>query len=226
MKAAISENVWMKDLEVIIEEKEVLDWQTAWRQHFKTFEIVPGIRVVPSWEADGGRTDENSIEMDPGMAFGTGLHETTRLCAEAIASLMADAWPRSLLDVGTGSGILAMIARRLGLTNIATVENDPVAREVAVQNFMKNSMGDITVARDIGAARGRFDIVVANILLSTILELRRELADKTATGGVLIVSGITSDQESDIEKAFCEGFRAISRKRQGEWSMIAFERGD
>ena len=189
------------------------EWQENWRQWFRPFSIVPGIVVAPSWEQYAPRDGESVITLDPGMAFGTGLHQTTKLCAEAIYKTVGILKHQekgrrldSLLDVGTGSGLLAIIARNLGFEKIAAVENDPDALMVARENFEINKISGVATHASLDEVKDAFDLVVANILLLTLVELRDKLIAATAPGGTLILSGITGDQEARIAEAFgaCE----------------------
>lgn len=198
-------------------------WRESWRQWFSPFSIVPGIVVVPSWERYEPKSDESVLSLDPGMAFGTGLHATTRLCAEAISASVSRIPPPSLLDVGTGSGLLAMIARTLGVQRITAVENDLDALAIAQDNCANNRMADIAFLPTIDDAAGTFDIVVANILLLTLIELRESLMARLAPGGRLILSGITHDQEARILDTFSPPLCFCKTTRREEWSCMVFD---
>jgi len=206
-------------------------WRESWRQWFKPFSIVPGIVIAPGWENYKPLKEESVITMDPGMAFGTGLHQTTRLCAAALFQAMGkgasgtrgtkDAYP-SVLDVGTGSGVLAILAAKLGAARIAAVENDPDALSVARENFAANGTNEIELSPSVHGISGEFDIVVANILLGTLVELAKELSNRTAPGGTLILSGITSDQEAELAGAFSPDMRLLESEHGEEWSCLTF----
>lgn len=202
------------------------DWQKNWRQWFKPFAIVPGVIVAPSWEKYLAKKGESVITIDPGMAFGTGLHETTKLSAGAIYSRTRTNRVESLLDVGTGSGILAIVARLLGVRVVEAVENDPDAAKVARENFELNNASDIKVASFITDISGHFDIVVANILLNTLLELKAKLTDCVGPHGTLILSGITRDQEEEIMRTFEKDFRHEGTSGQNEWAVMIFTKGE
>lgn len=204
------------------------DWREGLRQWFKPFEIVPGIVVAPSWEKYRPTHGEKVITLDPGMAFGTGLHETTKLCANAISHLVPisdplalDPSPLALLDVGTGSGLLAIVARRLGIKKISAVENDPDAAEVARENFRINGCAGIKIAPSLDQIESKFDVIVANILLLTLTELKDKLIGHLA-GDSLILSGITNDQEEKLENAFSPPLTLKEITRMGEWSCMTF----
>lgn len=213
----------LRDADIRIQREHIADYTELCKQHFAPFEIARGIVVVPSWERYAPSTNESVINLDPGMAFGTGLHETTKLCAEAIESCARRA--SSMLDVGTGSGILAITARLLGVRDICAIENDPDALEVAKENFEKNSCSDILLAPRIEDAGLGFDLVAANILLSTLIELRDPILKRVAPHGTLVLSGITPDQEDEIKDAYGRNFKGSEVKRRGEWSAVIFRRG-
>ncbi len=198
------------------------DLGESYKQHFAPFEVAPGFVVAPSWEIYEAKPGEAVIELDPGMAFGTGLHETTRLCAWAIARI--DPPPISLLDVGTGSGILAIAAHRMGVARICAVENDPDATQVARVNLERNGCQGVTLLPAISDAKDRFDVVVANILLGTLIDLSDEISQRVGRPGILILSGITHDQEAEIAKAYGKEFDDMEMTRRGEWSAAIFAR--
>lgn len=202
------------------------DWSASFKQYFSPFAIAPGMIVVPSWEEYLPAPDERIIRIDPGMAFGTGLHPTTRLCARELVRLSRamPEGPRSLLDLGTGSGILAILWRLLREGRLAAVDNDPDAVAVAAENLAKNSAADAECALDLSSVSGSFEVVVANILLNTLLELRDQIARRVVPGGFLILSGITHDQEEAILAAYAPAFGPGSALRDGEWSAITFQR--
>jgi ribosomal protein L11 methyltransferase len=201
------------------------DWNERWKELFKPFEIAKGFVIVPSWEEYKARPGDRIVHLDPGMAFGTGLHETTRLCADALLTHIGTANSRpSVLDVGTGSGILAIMARLLGAGTVAAVDNDPDALTVARENFVKNACPDIFVADDIGQREDRFDIVIANILLPTLLSLYDLIAARTKAGGILILSGITHEQEEPIIEKYRKTFVLLETSHRGEWSALTLRR--
>ncbi|MBN1283119.1 MAG: 50S ribosomal protein L11 methyltransferase [Proteobacteria bacterium] len=212
----------LADAQVTCRRERIGDLRDAFKQRFAPFEIAHGIVVVPSWERYERRAGDSVIELDPGMAFGTGLHETTRLCARSLASRARGI--RSLLDVGTGSGILAIAGRLMGAERICAVENDPDALAVARENLDKNGCSDVALLPRLEMAKGRYDAVVANILLSTLIELRDPMVDRVEDNGVLILSGITADQEAEIISSYAGAFAAHETDRDGEWSAVIFRR--
>ena len=202
-------------------------WDTCddrWRQYFSAFAIVPGIVVAPTWEIPPPRDDQRVIIMDPGMAFGTGLHPTTTMCAEAIYTVEQSADVASLLDVGCGSGILCLVGHMLGITTIEGVEIDEVAADVARRNMKMNDAEDIVVHNDINKVNGTFDLVVANILLNTLVELQSKLIEATSPGGHIVLSGITDDQIDELQRAYETQVRCENILSDDEWRCIIFKR--
>lgn len=209
-----------------IQTKSFSDSSTEWKQHFKPFEIVPNIVVAPSWENYIASAEKKLITLDPGMAFGTGLHETTQLCARAIYDEIKRAKVEAMVDVGTGSGILAILGRVCGIGRIAGIENDPDALIVARENLEINGAPDIELFSDIDEVGAKFDLMVANILLLPLIALRESLIGALAHNARLILSGITTDQEDELEAAFIGHFGSAKRTRMGGWSAITFYPGE
>ncbi|MBC8140951.1 MAG: 50S ribosomal protein L11 methyltransferase [Armatimonadetes bacterium] len=197
------------------------DWATAWKQYFKPQKIGTRIVVKPTWEAYDAEPDDVVIEIDPGMAFGTGLHATTRLCLTGLEThVFAGA---SVADVGTGSGILAVAAILLGAGSAVAVDNDPLAVRIAAENVSFNGVSSqVNVYEAAEPPPGQFDIVVANILAHIILALAAPLFAATKAGGVLITSGILAGASAEqvaagLTKA---GFRETQIVTEGEWASV------
>jgi len=200
------------------------DWSREWRQWFKPFEIIQNVIVVPSWEKYTEGKNDIIINLDPGMAFGTGLHPTTKLCSKEIKLFMENSDGISMLDVGTGSGILSILARKIGIKNVSAVEIDADARKATIDNFAKNKIDDVEVFYDVNKISRAFDLVVANILLPTLIELKKPLVDAVLSSGKLVMSGITIDQEDELEDAFRDDLTLVDKNRLDEWSCLSFER--
>lgn len=200
------------------------DWESKWKQWFKPHEIVDGIIVKPSWETYKPAPNEKVITLDPGMAFGTGLHSTTKLCAKEIAKICFKKEIKHLLDVGSGSGILSIIARYLGIKDIDAVEIDEEAIKVAIENFQTNEITDIEIAKDITEISKKYDLIVANILLSNLIVLKDSLSRVCEDGADLILSGIIHEQEIDIRRAFNDSFDIIDSHHLEEWSVMHLKR--
>ncbi len=203
------------------------DWAEGWKQHFTATRFGARLIVKPTWEEWTPAKDEVVINLDPGMAFGTGSHETTRLCLQAIAELFDRGTPESLLDVGTGSGILAMAAAGLGAERILANDIDDEACQVARENIVQNRLTEqITVtARPLEELTGSFAIVIANILAEENVRLASHLIARLATGGTLLLSGILREKESFV----CAGFSNLGLSEptityDTDWCCLQFQR--
>ena len=206
------------------------DWNLRWKQHFKPELITPRLVIKPTWEGYSAASDEKIIEMDPGMAFGTGHHASTRLCVQFIDQLLqGQCPPRTILDVGTGTGILAMAAVLLGASSALAIDNDPEAVQVAAENIQRNNLANtIEVSgSDLKDVMGRFDLVIANIIHDTLLLLAPSLVDKVAKNGHLVLAGILlGEQEERIVKAYCDfGLQHLGTRQEGEWVALLFGNG-
>ncbi len=204
------------------------DWAEGWKQHFGAVRIGRRLVVKPSWEDVSLSPGDAVVDLDPGMAFGTGTHPTTRLCLEALCSVFdAGETPLRVLDVGTGSGILAIAAAALGSRRVLACEIEEEACRIARENAERNGVGasvEVT-SRDLGELEGGFDIVLANILAEENARLASELAERLAPGGVLILSGILQEKESLVEAAFEPlGLRGPQIAHLQEWSCMVYRR--
>lgn len=202
------------------------DWGEAWKKGLGPM-IIGRAFVRPSWVDAPVPPGMAEVVLDPGMAFGTGTHPTTSLCLAALSGLLAERPGAAVLDVGTGSGLLAIAARKLGAGRVAANDNDPVAVDVARENAALNGVElDLTV-KPLPDIPGHFDLVVANILANTLVELAPEIAAKLAPGGVVLLAGILVPQEEEVRGAYlAQGLRPRSGgdRREGEWSLLALER--
>ena len=209
------------------------DWAVRWKEYFRPLQLGPTLWVVPSWNHEfHAPADARVITLDPGMAFGTGQHATTALCVELLEAGFADADARAarLLDVGCGSGILAIAAALLGCPQAVAVDNDPVAVTVAHENIAQNGVGDAVRAsgEDLAQIPGRFDWVVANIISPTLIELAVPLVTHTEAGGALVLSGILANQEAEVVAAITHAAAAcgrdvpalIARRQRDEWVAL------
>ncbi len=202
------------------------DWGEGWKRDFRPLD-VGRVRVRPSWIAEPPPPGAVEVVLDPGMAFGTGSHPTTSLCLAALSDLLALRPGASVLDVGTGSGILAVAARKLGAGRVAANDDDPKAVEVARENAEANGVALEIVADPPRRIAGTFDVVVANILANVLVALAPELAAKLAPGGVVLLSGILGPQEEEVRRAYvARGLAPLpgGDRRDGEWSLLALER--
>jgi ribosomal protein L11 methyltransferase len=201
------------------------DWAEAWKAHFPVLRVGRRLVIRPTWLELAPAPDDVVIDLDPGMAFGTGLHPTTRLClaaTEAVADrgLLAGA---RVLDVGCGSGILSIAAARLGAASALGVDIDPIAIEATVANAATNGLGDTITARAGSLPSGEppFDVVLANLIASVLVALATALHDELRPGGVLVASGIFVDREIEVRSALeAAGFAIGDRSAEGDWVAL------
>lgn len=203
--------------EVEVHEVREEDWLTAWRAHYRPM-VVGRFLIRPSWieEPAAGRL---VVELDPGMAFGTGLHPTTQQMLLALSELELSG--RDVLDVGTGSAILALAARAAGARRVVAVDSDPVAVRVARENVGRAG-GGIEVLRGSAAdVAGRFDVVLANIVARVIAEMAPALAERLAPTGVLVVAGLIADG-AEVARLALEraGLRVAGRQVRDGWVSL------
>jgi ribosomal protein L11 methyltransferase len=194
------------------------DWSTAWRSHHQTMRVGPRSWVHPPWEV--------SVTIDPGMAFGTGSHPTTSLCLERCDELLSEKPGADVLDIGTGSGIIALLAKKLGARRVVGTENDPVALQVAREGEALNGVTGVEwLLADPLDVPGEFGIVIANILLNTLEDLAAQIAAKVAPRGRLVLSGLLAAQGDAAERAYAAfGLRPVGRKEREGWIRIEMER--
>jgi len=200
-----------------------VDWGQAWKKGLAPLS-VGRVFVRPSWIAAAAPPGAAEVVLDPGMAFGTGTHPTTSLCLRALSDLLAERPGASVLDVGTGSGLLAIAAARLGAGRVAGNDVDPVAVQVARDNAARNGVSLELTAAPVEALRGPFQVVVANILANTLSELAPAIAAQVAPGGVLLLSGLLAGQEEEVRRAYQAAGLLADRGRDavaGEWRLVA-----
>lgn len=204
-------------------EEETKDWLAEWKKGFKAFPLVGPYWVVPSWE-DVPKDCERPLRIDPGMAFGTGTHATTQMMASFIHKLSEkhsqhiSNW--SLLDVGTGTAILAMLARRAGFGLVQGIEIDPEARRTARQNLELNDLKEIDVPDSLlEELKGENDVVVANIIDGVLIKIKADLLRVTRDNGHLLVTGILKERDDEFFQDFIENepLKVIRRLEKDEW---------
>jgi ribosomal protein L11 methyltransferase len=201
------------------------DWAEEWKRHFPVLRVGRRLVIRPTWRRHRAVRDEVVLALDPGMAFGTGLHPTTRLCLAGLEGL-ADRGAlhgRRLLDVGCGSGILAIAGVKLGAASALGVDTDPIAIEATTANARRNRIGRRVQAREGTLPSGErpFDVVVANLIASLLVRLASDLAGEVAGGGTLLASGIFVDRETEVRDAFvAAGLRVTNRLAEGDWVAL------
>jgi len=210
------------------------DWATAWKSHFPVLRIGRRIVIRPTWRRHRPGDDDLVLALDPGMAFGTGLHPTTRLCLAALERV-ADTGrmrrrgggPARVLDVGCGSGILAIAALRLGAASALGVDVDPIAIEATRANARRNRVARLLKTQEGSLPSGKppFDLVLANLIASLLVRLAPELAAELRPGGSLIASGIFRDREPDVVTALTAvGLAVVERAEEGDWVALTLRR--
>jgi ribosomal protein L11 methyltransferase len=206
------------------------DWANAWKEYYHVTHIGRRLVIRPSWREYTPAADEVVITLDPGMAFGTGLHPTTHMCLEQVERRVQPGM--RVLDVGTGSGILALAAAKLGAASVYAIDNSSVAVESAAGNAAMNGLGDrITVAEgtldEALAARmaGQYDLVLANIIAHVIGAMAPQLARTLAPHGMLVVSGIIEERRADAEgPLLAAGLELVEQMMIDDWLVLVLRR--
>ncbi len=191
------------------------DWANAWKKHYHVLRVGQRIVIKPPWQEHQPQPDEVVIELDPGMAFGTGLHPTTRMCLRALEEHLK--LGARVLDLGTGSGILAIAAAKLGAGCVLALDNDPLAVKAAQANVQSNGVQNVVTVElgSLDKAAGESDLVLVNILARVIVELADQgLVDRVGPTGLMILAGIIEGQEAEVVAALREGGLEIAERRQ------------
>jgi ribosomal protein L11 methyltransferase len=204
------------------------DWNSSWHRFFKPQKVGDAFWVTPPWASSPTFRHRRVITIEPGMAFGTGTHATTRGCMEFIEKVAASfrGTGFNALDVGTGSGILAIALAKLGANRVWAVDTDPVALKVAGENLRCNSVRDkIQLSgSQVSRIRKSFPVVVANLTAETILDLAAALEKRVAPQGFLVLSGILNQKTKQVINQFAANFRVTRRKREKEWVTLLLRR--
>jgi ribosomal protein L11 methyltransferase len=204
------------------------DWANAWKEYFFVHRVGRRTVIVPSWrQAEyAARPDDVVLLLDPGMAFGTGLHPTTRLCLVATESLVTPGM--RVLDVGAGSGILSIAAARLGASFVSAVELEPVAASVCQQNVERNGVADVvhvTTGTLYGPPTELFDLLLGNITIATLLELHLLLAEQLRPGGVAVLSGVLDERADELMGVLREaGWQHVRTDQEQDWVALVVRR--
>jgi len=201
------------------------DWAEAWKAYFPVLRVGRRLVIRPTWRRHRRRPDDVVLALDPGMAFGTGLHPTTRLCLAALEGLAdrGDVKGARVLDVGCGSGILAIAALKLGATDAYGVDTDPIAIESTLANARRNRLTRRIQARvgSLPSEQPLFDVVLANLIAGVLVPLAPALRDELRPGGTLLASGIFIDREAEVAAALgAAGLPIRERSTEGEWVAL------
>lgn len=258
-RAHLEQGLWALGLlrpvgELHVRQLQEEDWANAWKAHYPIRRIGQRLVIVPSWLEYTPQANDVVLHLDPGMAFGTGLHPTTRLCLELLETYAQPG--QRVLDLGCGSGILAIAAAKLGAAAVLALDNDPIAVQATRDNVTRNAVDALvtTVEGSLGPGAGlghwlgddwavqqrqalastgpvtyepeaAFDLILANILAHVHVLLAPHLARALAPGGLLLTSGIIAEREAEVLAAFDRvGLMPVERRQEGEWVALAHRR--
>lgn len=198
------------------------DWSESWKWGLDAIDVGENITITPSWI--NYETDRITITIDPGMVFGTGHHETTRRCLMMLERFSHKRNGMSLLDVGTGTGILAVAASKLGFQHVIAVDTDPVAVDTARRNIEINGINNVKVKKgEIVDVEGTFDVIVANLFAELLLGKAREIVNRLNPEGIAILSGMLTGQEDEVIEEMKQAGRALEEKVcDREWVSLVF----
>jgi ribosomal protein L11 methyltransferase len=203
------------------------DWGESWKQFFKPVQVTPRIVVKPPWSRVRLGKGQIPVEINPGVAFGTGTHATTKLCIQALENALRKGG-LSVLDVGTGSGILSIVAAKLGAREVWGVDPDKASVENAKENVARNGVStSVRIRRGtIGSIGNTFDIVVANIDLRVLRRMRWPLARHLTSGGLLVLSGLLDREKERVEKHYLETdlLAKAGAAQLEEWVCLTFRK--
>ncbi|MBM7614659.1 50S ribosomal protein L11 methyltransferase [Alkaliphilus hydrothermalis] len=198
------------------------DWSTSWKQYYKPVKIGSKILIKPTWEDYQPKGDEIIIEMDPGMAFGTGTHETTMMCVMELEEHVKT--NSRVFDIGCGSGILGIAAAKLGAEEVVAIDLDKVAVEVARRNVLENHVENVVIVEHgdlMEKISTKADVVVANIIADIIVRLAKDIKHFLKDDGIFISSGIILDKIEMVKEGLIEnGLEILKVKEMGEWAVI------
>ncbi len=213
------------------------DWAHAWKRHYKPMRIGRRVLLTPAWEVPNPMPGDVVVRLEPGMAFGTGLHPTTRLCVAALEECVTPG--EALLDVGTGSGVLSIVGAKLGALPVMATDIDPLAVQAAKDNAERNgiALSSESMTVELGSVpagqEGRFPLAAANILAEVLVGLFEgaydnvPLAEPVAAGGLLILSGILEEKaEMVLAAANSRGLREVRRGQEGDWVALVVRKED
>jgi ribosomal protein L11 methyltransferase len=203
------------------------DWATSWKQYFHPIKVGENIIIKPSWEEYERSAEDIIIELDPGMAFGTGTHHTTQLCIRCLEEIVQKDYV--VFDVGTGSGILSVAAAKLGATEVRAIDLDTVAVRVAKENIVHNKVEDIVSVSHgdlLTGVEGKADIIVANIIADVIIKMLPDIPARLKTEGQFVASGIISERLSDVLEAMKQNNFVVEKVIEDNgWVVIVARQG-
>jgi ribosomal protein L11 methyltransferase len=214
--------------EMMITEVEEEDWANSWKKFYKPTKVGKSIVIKPTWEDYVPVDDEIVINIDPGMAFGTGTHETTQLCAIKLEEYIKPG--DVVLDIGCGTGVLSLIAGKLKAKKVVAVDFDTLAVKIARENAELNDLGGMVEIREgnlLDVIDEKADVIVANILAAAIVELSGIIKPYLKENGIFISSGIIIDRLADVLNALeAENFKIVFVQQMGEWVGVVAQKRD
>jgi ribosomal protein L11 methyltransferase len=215
-------NLFNIDPQIIIRLRDDSEWKDNWKKNYKTFHISEKVIIKPSWETCNFSDNQIVIEIDPGMAFGTGTHETTRMCALFLDDLVKG--NESVLDLGCGTGILGIVAAKLGASKVTCVDIDEAACRIAKENISNNHVSELinVVNGELSdVEKKEYDIVIINIIADVILSLIPNIKMYCKSKSVVLLSGIIKERRQEVlDAAVLHGFRPVQELNDGEWVAI------
>ncbi|WP_239253996.1 50S ribosomal protein L11 methyltransferase [Listeria ilorinensis] len=227
LRNLINFDIPLGDFHFLVQDVDDNDWATAWKKYYHPVQITEKITVVPTWETYDGGKGELIIELDPGMAFGTGTHPTTQLCMRALEEYITP--NDSIIDVGTGSGVLSITSIKLGAKKVLALDLDEIAVRAAKENIEQNQVADRIEVRQNNLLEGietEVDLIVANILAEVILLFPNDVYRNLRPGGLFIASGIIEQKAEVVREALIEaGLTVLKTEQQGDWVAIIAEKG-
>lgn len=201
------------------------DWQDEWKKYFHTVNITDNIVIKSSWDEYEPSDNEIVVEIDPGLAFGTGTHETTSLCVEFLEKYAQN--KKKLLDIGCGSGILMLIGKKLGVEKVVGIDIDEKVNDVVLENFSKNGINDnfqVIIGNLVDNVNEKYDLVVSNILVDVLEKLLEDIEKALEKGAIVIFSGILNEkEEAFLKKAKNYNLKQIDRKDKNNWVSLVFK---
>jgi ribosomal protein L11 methyltransferase len=201
------------------------DWQDEWKKYFHTVNITDNIVIKPSWDEYEPSDNEIVVEIDPGLAFGTGTHETTSLCVEFLEKYAQN--KKKLLDIGCGSGILMLIGKKLGVEKVVGIDIDEKVNDVVLENFSKNGINEnfqVIIGNLVDDVNEKYDLVVSNILVDVLEKLLEDIEKILEKYATVIFSGILNEKEEGfLKKAKNYNLKQIDRKEKNNWVSLVFK---
>ena len=204
------------------------DWANSWKAYYKPIKIGERIVIVPAWEKYSAKEGEIVVRMDPGMAFGTGTHETTRLVIKLLEKYIKNGM--RVADVGCGSGILAICASKLGAGECKAYDIDPVAVKVANENIKDSGLTNVTcevsdLLKQVDKSGGTYDVICANIVADIIIRMMPDVGALMDENSVILASGIIVERSEDVINGFAEhGFKIVERIDENGWCALAVQK--